>query len=98
MRTVGEIVLARTKGVTLEIIADPKARVIYFYDRSGHFERVDATVKFYTPPSVSSLTLSLRAMFAESDIPELSKRCFFPTLLDKKIAQFATLPATPERR
>ena len=57
-------------GITLEIIADPEARTVDFYDSPEHFERVDATVENYTPSSIPSLTLALRAIFAEMDIPE----------------------------
>ena len=57
-------------GVTLEIIVDPEARTVDFYDSVEHFERIDAAVEAYTPASVPSLTLALRAIFAELDIPE----------------------------
>ncbi len=56
-------------GVTLELIADPDARVVDVYDSAGGFERIVADVETYTPAIIPDLRLPLRAIFAKMDIP-----------------------------
>jgi Uma2 family endonuclease len=57
-------------GVSLVLIADPDARYVDVFDDTGTYARVDASVEAYSPAAIPDLTLPLRAMFEELDLPE----------------------------
>jgi Uma2 family endonuclease len=57
-------------GVLLELIADPEARTLDVYDRTGFHERIGADREAYSPAIIPNLALPVRATFAEIDIPD----------------------------